>query len=553
MGKLTAAHIFVFVSLLLVISLPVYTVFYIYPHVTRIILDDAERDATEVASHLATMFIPEKQQVIATPAADLAKVDQKIRNEFNIKKIKMFTAAGEIVFSSDSDDIGKLNNNDYFFNVVAQGRLFTKLVSKDTASLEGQIVKADVVETYVPIMRNGAFIGAFEIYYDITARKQNLDKLLSRIYLLLSPFAIFLVVAVILSSLQVARNIRMRQQIEKTLQVSEASFQELFNSMSSGITVYEAHDNGAGFVIVDLNKAAEVIDKVNKNDIIGRSVVDQFAGAGEYGLVDAMRRVHESGNSEYHPITVFEDDRIQNWREHYIFKLPSGRIVVIYDDLTKRKQVGHEVQVSMERLRRSLAGTIQAMAMTVEARDPFTAGHQRRVADLARSIAQEMQFDDEQVDAVRLAGLLHDLGKISVPAEILSKPGRLSDLEFDLVKEHPKAGYEILQEIEFAGPVAEIIRQHHERLDGSGYPHGLHGNEILLQAKVLAVADVVEAMLSHRPYRPAHSLSEVLDEIQRHSGILYDSSVVDACVKLFTERRFEFKESLETGPVDDNY
>jgi putative two-component system response regulator len=188
---------------------------------------------------------------------------------------------------------------------------------------------------------------------------------------------------------------------------------------------------------------------------------------------------------------------------------------------------------STERLRRSLGATVQAMASVVEMRDPYTAGHQRRVADLARAIATEMGLSADRTDCIRIASTIHDIGKISVPAEILSLPRKLTDIEFDLIKNHSQSGYEILKDIEFPGPVADVILQHHERMDGSGYPNGLKGEEILLEARILCLADVVEAMASHRPYRPALGIHAALDEIEKNKGIAYDRTVANVCLELF--------------------
>ncbi|MDD5179813.1 MAG: PAS domain S-box protein [Gallionellaceae bacterium] len=199
-----------------------------------------------------------------------------------------------------------------------------------------------------------------------------------------------------------------------------------------------------------------------------------------------------------------------------------------------------EQQHSAEQVRMGLAGTIQAIAAMVEMRDPYTAGHQRRVADLAAAIAVAMGLPEEQVRGLHLAGTIHDLGKIQTPAEILSKPGKLSASEFSLIKDHPQNGYEILKDIEFPWPIAQMVLQHHEKLDGSGYPQGLKGNEILLEAKIMTVADVVEAMSSHRPYRPGLGLEAALAEIAKGRGTHYDPDAVDACIKLFKEAGFVF-------------
>jgi len=211
---------------------------------------------------------------------------------------------------------------------------------------------------------------------------------------------------------------------------------------------------------------------------------------------------------------------------------------------------GLEAQVALrtEELLRSyrkmqdlLTKTVQAMAAVVEAKDPYTAGHQQRVAELARAIAAEMGLDAEQIDGLGMASLIHDIGKISIPSEILSMPRRLTPVEFILVKNHVQAGYDILKEIEFPWPIARIILEHHERMDGSGYPAGLKGESLLLETRILAVADVVEAMASHRPYRPAFDISTVLKELAKSRGTLFDPDVVDSCLRLFNEKGYRIE------------
>jgi PAS domain S-box-containing protein len=210
-------------------------------------------------------------------------------------------------------------------------------------------------------------------------------------------------------------------------------------------------------------------------------------------------------------------------------------------DISDRKRTEMEVLETMRKLRETLNGTINAIALTVEARDPFTSGHQRRVADLARTIAAEMGLPKDQIEGVRSAGVIHDLGKIGVPADLLSKPSKLSNAEFELIKIHPQIAFDILKDIEFPWPIAAIIYQHHERMNGSGYPQGLSDDSILLEARILAVADVVEAMSSHRPYRPSLGLKNTLNEISTNKGILYDPAVADTCLKLFKEKKYAFK------------
>lgn len=216
-------------------------------------------------------------------------------------------------------------------------------------------------------------------------------------------------------------------------------------------------------------------------------------------------------------------------------------ILSIARDITERKRAENDVKQAMERLRKATGGIIDVIVNAVELRDPYTSGHQRRVANLARSIATEMHLPPEQIDGIRMAGIIHDVGKISIPAEILSSPRKLSHIEFDMVKTHAETGYQILKDIDFVWPLADIVHQHHERFNGSGYPQGLKEDEILLEARIIACADVVEAIASHRPYRPAIGIDVALQEIEDNRGILYDPAVVDVCLKLFREKGFKFE------------
>jgi len=213
-------------------------------------------------------------------------------------------------------------------------------------------------------------------------------------------------------------------------------------------------------------------------------------------------------------------------------------------DITDRKKAEEDLIQHNEKLEAIFSGTVSALAVTTEKRDQYTAGHQHRVAALACEIAREMDLPDAMINDIKIAGTLHDIGKLYVPLDILSQTRKLSDIELLFIKTHPAAGYDILKSIPFGGPIAEIILQHHERLDGSGYPRGLAGDEILLQARILSVADVVEAMASHRPYRPALGIEKALEEIQTNAGRLYDESVVNACVRVIKDNKFEFNSNL---------
>ena len=210
------------------------------------------------------------------------------------------------------------------------------------------------------------------------------------------------------------------------------------------------------------------------------------------------------------------------------------KVKVMYNQLEK------ELQQSYKKLQKFIEGTAHIIMEIVEIRDPYLTGHQQRVSQLAIAIAQEMKLPQDKIEGVRFASLVHDVGKVNLPTEIVSKLNKLSEVEFNLIKNHPRIGYEILKKVDFPWPIAEIVFQHQEKIDGSGYPRGLKGAEILIEAKILGVANVVEAMSSSRSYRPAISVEEFLAEISKNKNILFDPEVVDACIKLFKEKGFKF-------------
>ncbi len=215
------------------------------------------------------------------------------------------------------------------------------------------------------------------------------------------------------------------------------------------------------------------------------------------------------------------------------------RVAGVAEDITARIRAEEEIRRHVAQLKTAFMSAVEVATTLSEMRDPYTAGHERRVAGIAVAIATELGLDVHQQEGLEVAGRLHDIGKITIPAEILAKPGRLTTIEYQLVQGHPRAGYEVLKRVEFPWPVAEVALQHHERMDGSGYPQGLKGKAILLEARIVAVADVVEAMSSHRPYRPGLGIEKALAEIGRGRGTIYDPDIVDACLRLFQEKRYE--------------
>ncbi|MCG6931839.1 MAG: HD domain-containing protein [Desulfofustis sp.] len=264
--------------------------------------------------------------------------------------------------------------------------------------------------------------------------------------------------------------------------------------------------------------------------------------SGPEEFIRKIGQIYKSPGDEVHDHVEFKDGRI--FKRVSLPQIINDRIVGRvwnFSDITEIKRSEEELQETLKTLRRALGGTIQAIALTVEKKDPYTAGHQQRVSDLARAIATEMRLPRKTVDGIRLAASIHDIGKNSVPADILSKPGKLTDHEFGIIKTHPEVGFEILRGIKFPWPIAKTILQHHERLDGSGYPNGLKGSDILIEARIIAVADVVEAISSHRPYRPALGMNVAMHEISKGRGIIYDAEAVDTCIRLVTQKKYQFR------------
>lgn len=288
------------------------------------------------------------------------------------------------------------------------------------------------------------------------------------------------------------------------------------------------------------NKAFEAYLGKSKFEFIGKSTYDlsPYDLAEKYHNMD-VELFRNPGIQTYESRVVDADGSSHDVIfDKATYTNASGELiglVGVITDITVRKKVEQELKKSTEKLQNSVEQIIQAMAMISETRDMYTAGHQKRVSQLATAIARQMRLSDDTVKAVQVAGLLHDIGKIAVPSEILTKPAKLSVHEWGIVREHSKTGYDILKTIDFPWPIAEIVYQHHERMDGHGYPRGLKSQDILLEAKIICVADVVEAMSSHRPYRASLGIVKAIIEINFNRRTLYDDDVVTACIKVFQE------------------
>jgi PAS domain S-box-containing protein len=335
-----------------------------------------------------------------------------------------------------------------------------------------------------------------------------------------------------------------RRQAEEELKESKALIEAVVENVPLMIFLKEATD--LRFVV--FNRAGEELLGYDRRDLIGKNNLDLFPPEQAAHFMANDRQVLEGDTGildipEEPILTARKGQRLLHTRKVCIRGSDGVTkfLLGISDDITDRKRAEEDLKDTMEKLRKSLRGTIEAISFTVEIRDPYTAGHQKRVSNLARVIAQEIGLPKETIDNIRLASSIHDIGKISVPAEILLKPGKISGIEMSLIKLHAQSGYDILKDVELPYPMAEIVLQHHERLDGSGYPRGLKDGQILLESQIVSVADVVEAMASHRPYRPSLGIDAALEEIEKNKGILYHAEVVDACLRLFREKGFQLE------------
>ncbi len=331
-----------------------------------------------------------------------------------------------------------------------------------------------------------------------------------------------------------------RREAERQLADSEEQFKQAFESASIGIILIAR--NGR---VLKANASSTTISGYSEAELVGTQFQKFLASesvaplmllfgqmlSGEREMVRTEARiVGKDGRPVWVRVNAARvADRLGKLRH----------LVVQVEDISEFKASGERVRQYMEQLEETMTGTIRAVSTMVEIRDPYTAGHELRVGKLAAAIGDEMGLDAERCRGLDIAGSLHDIGKISVPAEILSKPTRLQPAEYEIVKTHAQSGYDILKDIRFPWPIAEVARQHHERIDGSGYPQGLKGEQIILEARILGVADVVESMGSHRPYRPARGIDAALEEIAAGRGKLYEPDVVDACLRLFRDKGYQ--------------
>ena len=325
------------------------------------------------------------------------------------------------------------------------------------------------------------------------------------------------------------------RRLENIVEESEDRYRHICETAGDGILLLEK-SKGA---ITHANLAVKAMLGYSRKECIGKKLTDIGFAEGKCDIQEILRTLEREG------IIYYNDTSIKNKAGQAIdvdvFMINNSRFVQCnIRDITGRKQTEEDIKQNFLRTRKALEETIHAISSLAERRDPYVAGHQHRVADLARAIATEMGLTTDRIESIGLAAAIHDIGKICIPADILCRPAKLTDTEFNFIKTHAKSGFDILKDIEFPWPIARMIIEHHERMNGSGYPKGLSKDSTLLESRILAVADVVEAMNSRRPYRPSLGIDAALNEITRNRNILYDPEVVDACLRVFRMNNYKF-------------
>ena len=418
----------------------------------------------------------------------------------------LFNRAGEDLLGYPREDM--LGKNDYDFFPKDQADFFTE---KDRAVIQGKEV-ADIPEEFLQT-RNKGERTLHTMKVPILNAEGKPEYLLG-----------------------ISEDITVRKRVEAELKQSEERYRGIFDNAQEGI--FRTTPNGK---IIMANQA---LVKMLGYESPKEFMADITNIARQLYVNPEDRRILKETIEKHGFIKGYEVQTKRKdggiiWISLNIYAVRDKKGQILHyegmnEEITDRKQ-------TIERMRKALGATVHAIAVTVETRDPYTAGHQRRVAELARAFATEMNLPIDQIDGIRMAAAIHDLGKISVPAEILSKPTKLTNIEFSLIKTHSQSGYDILKDIDFPWPVARIVLEHHERMNGSGYPNGLTGDNILMESRIIAVADVVESMGSHRPYRPSLGIEVALEEIEKNRGTHYDNAVADACLRIFREKGYQLE------------
>jgi PAS domain S-box-containing protein/putative nucleotidyltransferase with HDIG domain len=338
------------------------------------------------------------------------------------------------------------------------------------------------------------------------------------------------------------RDVTKRKKMEEALIESTSKYRVLFECATDAITVHEfSEDCGCGRIL-EINGEGCLKLGITRQQALNMRIGQVVSSGGQESMMQAGKEVADTGHAVFESIIAAKDGDLNvEINSHKIEFDGKAAVLSIVRDITERKLAEEDLEKSYEMLTKIMNGIIQAMEKLVEKKDMYTVGHQKRTAELAGEIAMEMGLPKDQINSIYIAAVIHDIGKIFVSGSILNKKDRLTNEEYDIIKKHPEAGYEVLKSIEFPWPVAEIVLQHHERLNGSGYPYGLTGDDIYLESRIISVADVVEAITFERPYREAYGIDRALDELIANRGKLYDPEIVDICVRLFRKKGYKLE------------
>ncbi|MFQ5574363.1 MAG: HD domain-containing phosphohydrolase [Terriglobia bacterium] len=497
------------------------------------------------------------------------RIDQAVDHhpDAHIEALRLWTRDGTVVYSTNKQDLGAGLKANYDVREALDNRIETELEGTEEDHGVSRKSEKPYIEVYVPLHLPGSdedpdeVVGAAEFYLSAEGLAERTREARfsawSSLALALALLYAFLFVVSWRASQSLLENVELSKAnifLERALaqkRESEEKFRSILENANDVIVLLDK----AG-TVTEVNRRIRDVTGYEPSEVAGRhfTKIPAFRGSTLTRATHVFRELM-AGGSHIYELELRRRDGSMIPVEVSAEVVEEGGsirgILALVRDISDRKRAEREREKltgeRLEAVSRTLEEAVGALGSMIEKRDPYTSGHQRRVAELAAAIGREMGLPDDQVTGIRVGALIHDAGRINIPAGILSKPGELTPEEFALARIHAEVGFHILNDVNFPWPVAEMAHQHHERMNGSGYPQGLSGDEILLEARILAVADVVEAIASHRPYRPAMGIEAALDEIRRNQGVLYDEQVVAACHKLFTGKGFAFTSVSEAA------
>lgn len=562
-------------SLTLAIILPLYDIFIAYPSFITALTEDTKDESIRIAKHLTSLLFAEDAEFGGDSLPINPDAIETMKEDLNLIKIKVFSPSGEVMYSTDSKDIGKINKKKYFHEIVAKGNVYTKIVHKNMESLEGQLMRTDNVETYVPVMKGDRFLGAFEIYYDIMARKERYDKLRSEAISLVVTLSFGFLLLVTVTSFQANRFFIARRKAEEEVQ-NQLKRLRVLRSVERAITanlglrgtleiLVEQVTTQLGInaaTVLLLNQHTQILEYVVSRGFRSSALSYTKLNMGEShaGRAATERRIvtipnlkekpdgfirskqfAEEGFTTYFAVPLIANGQVKGVLELFDRAPLSAEPdwLEFIDTIADQAAIAIDNATLFEGLQRSnielkLAydTTIEGWSRAMDLRDKETEGHTQRVTEMTLRIARELGVKEDEIVHIRRGALLHDIGKMGIPDGILLKPGPLTEDEWEIMKRHPVYAYDMLYPIEHLRPAIDLPYCHHEKLDGTGYPRGLKGKEIPLAARIFAVVDVWDALRSDRPYRPAWPKGKVLEHIRSLAGTHFDPKMVEMFLKI---------------------